>query len=109
MSEKRTEKESNPEQIRESLGEVVEKLDQTESSSASWGKTVYGDRERWERLKKEIAKRQKALKTLVMEKKAGSISQEEFNEKFRILQDELAELEFEIYNLRLGTQISVKE
>ncbi len=97
--------ERDPEQIRDSLGEIVHKLDQTTSSSHSWGESISANRQRWEELKREIAKRQKALKALVMDKKAGIIGPEEFERQYRVLQDELAQLEFEVYNIRLGTHI----
>ena len=40
-----------------------------------------------------------------MEKKAGTIGHDEFEKKYRKLQDELTELEFEVYNMRLGTSV----
>ena len=40
-----------------------------------------------------------------MEKKAGTIGQDEFDRKYRKLQDELTELEFQVYNMRLGTSV----
>lgn len=97
--------EGDPKQIRESLGEIVRRLDQTTSSGHSWGKSISANRKKWEELKREIAKRQKELKALVMDKKAGIIGPEEFEHRYRVLQDELAQLEFEVYNIRLGTHI----
>ncbi|MFW9848966.1 MAG: hypothetical protein ACFFF4_07485 [Candidatus Thorarchaeota archaeon] len=93
--------------IKKSLDETVSNLEQDQSSSKSWGSTMAGHREEWEVLKAKIKERQKALKELVREKKAGSIGQEEFDKKYRKLQDELTELEFQVYNMRLGTDIRV--
>ena len=93
--------------IKKSLDETVSKLEQDKESSKSWGSTMAGKREDWEVLKNKIKERQKALKELVREKKAGSIGQEEFDKKYRKLQDELTELEFQVYNMRLGTDISI--
>jgi hypothetical protein len=42
-----------------------------------------------------------------MEKKAGTICQDEFNRRYRNLQDEITELEFEVYNLRLRTDVKL--
>jgi hypothetical protein len=41
----------------------------------------------------------------VTNKKAGIIGQDEFDENYRKLQDELTELEFAVYNMRLGTKV----
>lgn len=105
LAEEQPTEKRDPERIRESLDEVVQKLDQTSSSSKTWGKSISENRKRWEELKREIAKRQKELKALVMDKKAGIIGPEEFNKRYKVLQDELAELEFAVYNMRLGTHI----
>ena len=94
-----------PKEIKESLDDVVHKLEQDTSSSESWGASVSGHKGEWEELKKKIKERQRALKALVMEKKAGTIGPDEFDKKYRVLQDELTELEFEVYNLRLGTDV----
>ncbi|UCE11393.1 MAG: hypothetical protein JSW61_05520 [Candidatus Thorarchaeota archaeon] len=104
MSEEK-ERDVDPERIKESLDEVVDKLDQDETSSRSWDAAVSENKGKWEQLKKQIKERQKALKALVIEKKSGTIGQSEFDERYRVLQDELADLEFEVYNLRLGTKI----
>ncbi|MHA1906211.1 MAG: hypothetical protein ACW98Y_02870 [Candidatus Thorarchaeota archaeon] len=99
--------EKDSDSIKKSLDETVSKLEQDQSSSKSWGSTMAGNREDWEVLKTKIKERQKALKELVRDKKAGSIGQDEFDTKYRKLQDELTELEFQVYNMRLGTDISV--
>jgi len=65
------------------------------------------NRDKWDKLKAKIGERQRALKELVNEKKAGSVGQEEFDLKFRKIQDELTELEFQVYNMRLGTDIKM--
>ncbi|MFW9908701.1 MAG: hypothetical protein ACFFEF_09005 [Candidatus Thorarchaeota archaeon] len=91
--------------IKESLDETVHKLEQDQSSSGSWGATMSSNRLKWQELKTKMRERQKALKDLVQQKKAGSIGQEDFDKKYRKLQDELTEIEFQIYNMRLGTDI----
>lgn len=102
-----SEKERDPGKIKRSLDDAVHKLDQEPSSSESWGETLFQNREEWEELKKKIKERQRVLKALVREKRAGTIGTEEFEEKYRVLQDELTELEFEVYNMRLGTKLHV--
>ncbi len=103
---KESEKSSDSRKIKESLDEIVHKLDQDDDASKSWANSVSSNREEWEELKKKIHERQKALKQLVSDKKAGIIGQDEFDKKYRKLQDELTELEFTVYNMRLGTQVS---
>jgi tetrahydromethanopterin S-methyltransferase subunit G len=100
-----SEKTSDSGEIKKSLDDIVHKLDQDADASKSWAKSVSSNKEEWEKLKKKIHERQKALKQLVTDKKAGVIGQDEFNEKYRKLQDELTELEFTVYNMRLGTQV----
>ncbi len=95
----------DPSEIRKALDDVVRKLEPDDESSGSWGHSVQSHRERWEYLKREIGRRQKALKELVMQKRAGTIGPDEFERRYRELQDELTELEFEVYNLRLGTSV----
>jgi len=101
-----SEKSVDSEEIKKSLDDVVHKLDQDAEASESWKKSVTTKKEEWENLKKKIHERQKALKQLVSDKKAGIIGQDEFDKKYRILQDELTELEFTVYNMRLGTNVS---
>ena len=105
LSKQPTPKEEDSEGIKESLDDVVHRLEQDSASSKNWASAMSKNKERWEEIKKQIQSRQKALKDLVREKKAGSIGQDEFDKKFRVLQDELTELEFEVYNLRLGTRV----
>ena len=97
--------ERDTEKIKKSLDEVVHKLETDSESSESWGESVHSRPEEWKQLKEEIGKRQKKLKQLVLEKKSGTISPDEFEEQYTKLQDELTELEFKVYNLRLGTSI----
>ncbi|MHA2067676.1 MAG: hypothetical protein ACXABY_25220 [Candidatus Thorarchaeota archaeon] len=92
-------------EIKSSLDEVVDKLDQDSKSSDSWGESISTRRSHWEEIKEKIRERQSELKRLVMEKKAGTIGHDEFEKKYRKLQDELTELEFEVYNMRLGTSV----
>ena len=99
------ESERKPEDIKKSLDDVVRKLEQTSDSSESWEDSVSTNRESWSKLKDKIRDRQRALKQLVMDKKAGLVGPDEFNTRYRKLQDELTELEFSIYNMRLGTKV----
>ncbi len=96
-----------PEEIKKSLDDLVSKLDASKSSSESWDNATSQNRERWEELKGMIHERQKALKDLVREKKVGIIGESEFQEKYKKLQDELTQLEFRVYNLRLGTSVEM--
>jgi chromosome segregation ATPase len=99
------ESKSDPKEIKESLDDLVQKLDQGKTSSVSWNESLGANREEWEQLKNRIQQCQRALKQLVMDKKAGLIGSSEFEEKYPKLQDELAELEMKIYNMRLGTDV----
>ncbi len=103
LSKRESKKE--PAKIKESLDDLVQKLEQDSSSSTSWNDSVASNREDWEHIKSQIHERQRALKQLVTNKKAGLVGVDEFEEKYRKLQDELAELETAIYNLRLGTDV----
>lgn len=105
LSERESEKSNNPEKIKKSLDDVVHKLDQDSNASASWGESIASRKDEWELLKKKIHDCQKALKQLVVDKRAGIIGVEEFETKYRKLQDELTELEFAVYNMRLGTNV----
>lgn len=105
MSKHDPEKSSKPEAIKKSLDDIVEKLDQDAEASKSWEKSVSSRRVEWEELKRNIHDRQKALKQLVADKKAGIIGTDEFDTKYKKLQDELTELEFKVYNMRLGTDV----
>ena len=105
MSKRESEKSENPETIKKSLDDIVQKLDQDADASKSWSSSITSNKEEWEKLKKNIHDRQKALKQLVTDKKAGIIGIDEFDEKYKKLQDELTELEFAVYNMRLGTKV----
>lgn len=95
----------DPVEIKESLDDIVQKLDQGTASSSSWNESVGANKEEWERLKSRIQHCQRELKQLVTDKKAGLIGSDEFDEKYPRLQDELTELETTIYNMKLGTDI----
>lgn len=103
MSER--ESTSDPADIKESLDELIHKLDQGKSSSSSWSDSIGANKEEWERLKKKIQERQRALKQLVTDKKAGLVGITEFETRYRKLQDELTELETTVYNMKLGTDV----
>lgn len=106
MDDEPPKKDRDSKQLKKSLDDIIERLDQGADSSQSWGATMSSNRKRWEELKSEIQKRQRELKDLVRRKKAGEIGQDEFDIKYRRLQDELTDLEFEVYNMRLGTRVS---
>lgn len=101
------EKDQDPTQIKRDLDETVAKLEQSRPSSKDWGEKMAANRDKWEELKKKIHERQKALKSLVKEKRAGTIGEKQFKKRYRKIQDELTALEFAVYNLRLGTDIDV--
>ncbi len=105
LGKRESEKSSNPETIKKSLDDIVHKLDQDADASKNWSSSVASNKEEWEELKKKIHDRQKALKQLVADKKAGIIGMGEFDTKYKKLQDELTELEFAVYNMRLGTNV----
>ena len=96
---------SDPTEIKDSLDDLVQKLDQGKASSSSWNESLGENKEEWEQLKNKIKQCQRALKQLVTDKKAGLIGSDEFEEKYPKLQDELTELETTIYNMRLGTDV----
>jgi len=105
LSKRESDESNNPEVIKKSLDDIVKKLDQDADASKSWSSSVTANKEEWENLKKKIHDRQKALKQLVTDKKAGIIGVAEFEAKYKHLQDELTELEFAVYNMRLGTNV----
>jgi len=96
---------SDPVEIKESLDDLVQKLDPGKTSSSSWSESMDVNKEEWEQLKNRIQQCQRALKQLVVDKKAGLIGSVEFEEKYPKLQDELTELETKVYNMRLGTDV----
>lgn len=96
---------SDPAEIKESLDDLVQKLGQGKTSSSSWNESLVDNKEEWEQLKRKIRERQRALKQLVTAVKAGLIGRDEFQERYPKLQEELAELEAIIYNIRLGTDV----
>lgn len=98
-------KEKRGEDIKRDLDAIVELLDQGEKSSAAWDSSVSDNPEEWDQLKRQIAEKQRALKLLVDEKKAGRIGTEEFNAEYKRIQDELTKLEFAVYNMKLGTRV----
>lgn len=96
---------SDPAEIKESLDDLVQKLDPGKTSSSNWSESMDENKEEWERLKRKIRERQSLLKELVTAMKAGLIGRNEFQERYPKLQDELAELEEAVYNMRLGTDV----
>ena len=96
---------SDPAEIKESLDDLVQKLDSGKTSSSRWSDSMDDNKEEWERLKRKVREHQRALKDLVTAVKAGLIGRDEFQEKYPKLQEELTELETKIYNMRLGTDV----
>jgi chromosome segregation ATPase len=96
---------SDPTDIKDSLDDLVQKLDPGKSSSSRWSDSLDDNKEEWEELKRKIRERQRALKELVTSMKAGLIGRDEFQERYPKLQDELTELETALYNIRLGTDV----
>jgi chromosome segregation ATPase len=103
LSERESKKDST--KIKESLDDIIHKLEQDSSSSTSWSDYISSNKDDWEHIKSQIQERQRALKQLVTDKKAGLVGVDEFEKKYRKLQDELAELEIAVYNRRLGTNV----
>ncbi len=93
--------------VRESLEQLIHELENDSEPSRGWGDTTERNRELWSHLKEQIHRRQRELKILVMQKRAGEISAEEFESRYRTIQDELTALEAEVYNLRLGTHVKI--
>ncbi len=99
--------EDSKDPVRDSLDEVVEKLEKSKGSSESWDSSIHEDSKKWEELKRQISEKQRELKRLVEAKKAGTLSHDAFETQYTKLQDELTRLEFEVYNMRLGTNIEL--
>jgi len=95
----------DPTEIKESLDDLVQKLDPGKTSSSSWSESMDANEQEWEQLKRKIRERQRALKEIVNAVKAGLIGRDEFQAQYPKLQDELAELETRVYNMRLGTDV----
>ncbi len=105
MAEDENKESADSERIRKSLSQIVEQLEPAPGSSGGWGRVLSEHRAQWEELKKQIHERQSSLKALVRRKRAGEITPEEFEAQYQQIQDELTELEFRVYNLRLGTDV----
>jgi chromosome segregation ATPase len=105
LSEKESDREHDSKATRESLESIVQKLEQASESSDSWDASIKSNPEKWKRLKEMIQKRQRELKQLVTAKKSGLIGADEFQKRYSVIQDELTQLEFEVYNMRLGTDV----
>jgi Spy/CpxP family protein refolding chaperone len=103
MSER--ESTSDPVDIKESLDDIVQKLERGTTSSSNWNESTDANKEAWEQLKNKIQQCQRALKQLVTDKKAGLIGADEFDRQYPKLQDELTELETAVYNMKLGTDV----
>ena len=96
---------SDPVDIKESLDDLVQKLERGKTLSSNWNESTDVNKDEWEQLKNKIQQCQRALKQLVTDKKAGLIGSDEFDKKYPKLQDELTELETAVYNMKLGTDV----
>jgi len=97
------------EEKRKKLMEIIDQLDKTNKSSNKWKQIISENRDKFEEIKKSIKLKQLELKNLVVQKQIGEISQEKFNIEIKALQNELTNLEFEIYKLRLKHHWYVKD
>ncbi|MEM2142318.1 MAG: hypothetical protein QXS20_04025 [Candidatus Thorarchaeota archaeon] len=104
-SEDNKEHKKDTDQVRKALSQVIDRLEPGGEARAEWRTAVGSNRERWNRLKGDIHDRQVLLKELVRQKRAGEIGEAEFESRYRSLQDELTDLEFEFYSMRLGLDL----
>ena len=90
---------------KEKLIEIINNLEKTKHlDSKEWKKITTQNKEEFENIKKRYREKQNELRSLIMEKKLGSIKEEEFDIKLNELQNELSELEIKIFNLRMGNK-----
>lgn len=86
------------------LNKVIEQLEKTkDKESSNWKKITTEHKEEFEEIKKKYREKQNELRQLILERKTGSVQGEEFDKKLNKIQDELTELEFKIYKLRIGS------
>ena len=89
------------------LEELLKSLEKTHSlKSENWKSIIEENKEEFDKIKVEIKEKQVALTSLVKKKKAITISDEEFDEKSKKIQQELYELEKKILKLRLQNRSS---
>jgi chromosome segregation ATPase len=81
------------------LEKFLENLKETQGEN--WKQTIEQHKEEFESIKMKIRQKQNELTNLVKKKNALTIGNEEFEERTKIIQQELYELESRILNLRL--------
>ncbi|MHA1271512.1 MAG: hypothetical protein ACTSPY_17095 [Candidatus Helarchaeota archaeon] len=99
----------NQEEKKKKLEEIINQLEKSDTSSESWKNIIEKNKEEFQNLKSNIRIKQNELKDLVINKRVGKISQKEFEEQLEKLQNELTDLEFKVYNLRLNKTRIVKD
>ncbi|MHA1230867.1 MAG: hypothetical protein ACTSRP_21810 [Candidatus Helarchaeota archaeon] len=92
---------NNNENKKEKLEDIISKLEKSNRDSEYWKKIVENNKEYFQQIKSKIKIKQDELKELVIQKQVGKIPETQFNEKLEKIQDELTELEFKIYKMRL--------
>lgn len=86
----------------ESKKELEKFLENLEGSQREdWKTVIEKEKENFNQIKKEIRLKQDELGTLVRQKKARTITDDEFSSRTRIIQQELYELEAKILRMRL--------
>ncbi|MFX0133608.1 MAG: hypothetical protein ACFFDN_08190 [Candidatus Hodarchaeota archaeon] len=89
---------------KEKINEIIKQLEKTkDKDSAEWKKITTEHKEEFEKIKKKYREKQNELRQLIQDKKRGIVKGEEFDIKLNELQDELTELEFKIYKMRIGS------
>ena len=89
---------------KEKLNKIIKKLEETKAKNSSdWKKITAEHKEEFEQIKKKYREKQNELRQLILKKKTGTIKGDEFEIKLDELQNELTELEFIIYKMRIGS------
>ena len=81
------------------LEKLLENLKETQGEN--WKQTIEQNKEEFESIKMKMRQKQNELTNLVKKKNARTIENEEFEERTKLIQQELYELESRILNLRL--------
>ncbi|MHA1379111.1 MAG: hypothetical protein ACTSRG_12080 [Candidatus Helarchaeota archaeon] len=90
---------------KEKLIKIINNLEKTKKiDSKEWKQITTQRKKEFENIKKQYREKQNELRNLILEKKLDSIKKEEFDAKLNELQDELSELEKQIFNLRMGSK-----
>ncbi len=88
---------------KEKLNKIIKQLEKTkDKDSNDWKKITTEHKEEFEVIKKSYREKQNELRQLIQDKKTGIVMGEEFDKRLDELQNELTELEFKIYKLRIG-------